>query len=107
MDNNIIQRLKYKESVVKLSYKYGVINTAINKKALLSEEDLLKERLIEFRKTKSKENGIPAYYIFNNEELDKLIKLKSKTIKEIRKNKIITDVKVNTHGKELIKIINN
>lgn len=29
MGNNIIQRLKYKESVVKFSYKYGVTKTAI------------------------------------------------------------------------------
>ena len=29
MGNNIIQRLKYKESVVKYSYKYGVTNAAI------------------------------------------------------------------------------
>ena len=26
MGNNITQRLKYKESVVKFSYKYGVVN---------------------------------------------------------------------------------
>ena len=29
MGNNIIQRLKYKESVVKFSYKYGVTKAAI------------------------------------------------------------------------------
>ena len=29
MGNNIIQKLKYKESVVKFSYKYGVTKAAI------------------------------------------------------------------------------
>ena len=29
MNNNIIQKLKYKESVVKYSYRYGVIKAAI------------------------------------------------------------------------------
>ena len=59
------------------------------------KENLFKFRLfqrrpsdgINFRKEKS-QNGIkkfPAYYVFTNEELEKLVSLKPKTIEELRK----------------------
>lgn len=67
--------------------------------------DSLKEKLIEFRKQRSREKNIPAYYVFNNEELEKILELKPKTIEELRKLKIITDIKVNSHGKEIVDII--
>jgi len=58
-----------------------------------------------FRKNRSKEKNIPAYYVFNNAELDKLAEIKPKTIEELKNMKILTDVKINSHGKEIIKII--
>ena len=67
--------------------------------------DDLKERLIELRKNRSNEMGIPAYYVFTNEELDKLIELKPKTIEELEKSNILTNIKVKTHGEEIIKEI--
>ena len=67
--------------------------------------DSLKEKLIEFRKQRAREKNIPAYYVFNNEELEKILELKPKTIEELRKLKIITDIKVNSHGKEIVDII--
>ena len=75
------------------------------KSTIRNQDDLLKEQLVLYRKNKSKEKGIPAYYIFNNEELVKLLELKPKTIEELRKNKVLSDVKINTHGKEIIAII--
>ena len=37
--------------------------------------DELRDRLIEFRKQRSNEMGVPAYYVFTNDELDKLIEV--------------------------------
>lgn len=71
------------------------------------EERNLKDKLIEFRKMRSKEKGIPAYYVFNNEELEKIVELKPKTIEDLKKLKILTDIKINSHGKEILDIINN
>ena len=48
---------------------------------------------------------MPAYYIFTNEELDKLVELKPKSIEEL--NNILTPIKVKTHGEVIIKKINN
>ena len=71
------------------------------------DNSIIKEKLLNFRKTKSKEKNIPAYYIFNNEELDKILALMPKTIQELSNANILSDVKLRLHGKEIIKIINN
>ena len=76
----------------------------VNKEDYNDEE--LKERLIEFRKKRSKENNIPPYYIFTNDELEKLIELKPKTLDELKEAKILSDIKVNIHGREIIETMN-
>ena len=68
--------------------------------------DGLKDRLIELRKTRSNEMNIPAYYVFTNDELDKLVELRPKTIEELKRSNILTPIKVKTHGDEIIKNIN-
>lgn len=49
---------------------------------------------------------IPAYYVFNNEELDKLIEIKPKTIQELKQANILSEVKIKTHGEYIIKEFN-
>lgn len=68
--------------------------------------DNLKERLVELRKTRASQMKIPAYYVFTNDELDKLVKLRHKTIDELKKLNILTPVKVKTHGESIINEIN-
>ena len=64
--------------------------------------DDLKERLIELRKTRSNEMNIPAYYVFTNEELDKLVELRPKTVEELKNANILTPIKLKTHGEKII-----
>ena len=71
-----------------------------------SNTDVLKERLIEFRKQRSKEKNIPAYYVFNNDELEKILEILPKTFEDLKNSKILTDVKINSHGKDIVNIIN-
>ena len=71
-----------------------------------SINDDLKDRLIELRKNRSNEMNIPAYYVFTNEELDKLVELRPKTIEELKNANILTTIKIKTHGEEIIKVIN-
>mgnify|MGYP002623844119 CR=1 FL=1 len=68
--------------------------------------DNVREKLIAFRKSKSKEKNLPAYYIFTNDELEKILELMPKTKYELVKANILTDVKVKLHGDEIIEIIN-
>ena len=65
----------------------------------------LKDRLIELRKARSSEMNIPAYYVFTNEELDKLIEVRPKTIEELKNANILTPIKIKTHGEKIIKEI--
>ena len=68
---------------------------------------VLKESLINYRKSKSREKNIPAYFIFTNEELDKILENLPKSEKALKDSKILSDVKIKLHGKEIIDIINN
>ena len=67
------------------------------------DNDNLKNKLINFRKERSASMNIPAYYVFTNEELDKLVELKPKDISELKS--ILTHIKIKTHGNEIINII--
>lgn len=67
----------------------------------------LKDKLIEFRKVRSKEKNIPAYYVFTNEELDKILNLNPKTIEDLQKSQILSNAKLKSHGTEIINIIND
>jgi len=72
----------------------------------IQTNDNLKDRLIEFRTKRSSEMNIPAYYVFTNEELDKLIEIRPKTIEELINFNILPAIKVKTHGEKIINIIN-
>ena len=48
---------------------------------------------------------VPAYYIFTNDEFDKIIELRPNTIDELEK--ILSPIKIKCHGKEIIDLINN
>lgn len=70
-----------------------------------TDNDNLKERLIELRKNRSTKMNIPPYYVFTNDELDKLVEIRPRTIDELKNANILTPVKIKTHGEEIIKEI--
>ena len=70
-----------------------------------NDDEILRNKLLEFRKIRAKEKNIPAYYVFNNEELEKLIKFKPKTLEELQKLDILPQIKVSSHGRNIIDII--
>ena len=99
------------ESYIEVSYKEKIDYYEFYKRKFCSNvkniNDNLKDRLIELRKNRSKEMNIPAYYVFTNEELDKLVELRPKTIDELKSLNILTPIKIKTHGEEIIKEITN
>lgn len=66
----------------------------------------IKEKLIAFRKKRSKELDIPAYYIFTNDELEDIIELMPKSIDELKESGILPNIKLAKHGELIIKVIN-
>lgn len=76
-----------------------------NEKLVNKDNDELKSKLIDYRKAKSIKMKVPAYYIFTNDEFDKIIELRTNTIDELEK--ILSPIKIKCHGKEIIDLINN
>lgn len=50
--------------------------------------------------------NIPAYFVYTNDELDKLVELRPKTIDELKNANILTLIKIKTHGEAIIEEIN-
>ena len=69
--------------------------------------DILKEKLIKFRKARSNEMGIPAYYVFTNDELERIVDTRPRTYEELQKAQILSQIKLVTHGKQIVQVINN
>lgn len=69
-------------------------------------EDNLKDRLIKLRKNRSHKLKIPAYYIFTNYELDKLIEKRPKTIEELKNSNILSPIKIKIHGYQILDELN-
>lgn len=84
--------------------EYNSIANKYNKnEKIVNKEDLI-EQLKNFRKEKSKEMGVPAYYVFNDEELDKIIEVMPKTVEELKP--ILIPIKIKVHGENIINIVN-
>jgi hypothetical protein len=77
-----------------------------NKKEINNNLIDIKKQLLEFRNITAQNKKIPAYYVFNNDELEKLLKYKPKTLSELKKLNILSDIKIKIHGQNIINIIN-
>lgn len=89
-------------------YKYYKLLFQLDKKTDEgTQNQLLKDRLIQFRKKRAEEMNIPAYYVYNNEELEMLIKMKPKTLEKLIEYNILPSIKVKTHGEKIIEEIKN
>lgn len=102
---------KRAQSYVDLSLKENIDYYDYYKKKYCSNldelnNDDLKNRLISFRKIRSKELGLPAYYVFTDEELAKLVEIRPKSIEELRTANILAPIKIKTHGEQIINEIN-
>ncbi len=82
-----------------------VVNSNENEIVTNNSSEDLKNRLITFRKARSTEMGIPAYYVFNNKELELLLEYQPKTMNDLIISKILSPIKVKTHGELIISII--
>lgn len=119
--NNDIQNKKLieldsKSVMEKIAYKLLEHNTQKEKNNWLerfeiaedineSNDSELKERLLTYRKEQSKQRNYPAYYIFSNDQLDKLLEIKPKDKNEL--SKILEPVKVKIYGEDIIKFFSD
>lgn len=66
----------------------------------------LRKKLINYRIKKYKQNDVPDYYIFTDEELNLLVSKMPSSVDELRRKRILTPVKIKMFGEDIIKIIN-
>ena len=72
-----------------------------------NSNDDLREKMIAFRKNRSNQMNIPAYYIFSNDELNKLLEIQPKTLEDLKNANILSPIKIKTHGQQIIDALNN
>lgn len=94
--------LSYKEEIDYYDYykeKYcKIVDTSIN--------DDLRDRLIRLRKNRADKMNLPVYYVFTNDELNKLVEVRPKTVEELKINNILAPIKIKKHGSAIIEEIN-
>lgn len=66
----------------------------------------LRNALKQYRYTKSKEENIKAYFIFNDKVLDELVEKKPQTLDSLMKIKGFGEVKTSKYGNDILNIIN-
>lgn len=93
---------EYREYAEKTAVTAVLKKTDESAEQVNRDDSALREKMIRFRKERSTQMNIPAYYIFTNSELDQLIAEKPETLEELRAARILSAVKVNCHGKEII-----
>lgn len=92
--------------VIQILHPDQMIDNSNEIKLCPEEQTTLNNDLKQFRIMKSKEENVPLYFIYNNEQMDDLIKSMPKTKEELKKVKGFGDVKVEKYGAELIDILN-
>lgn len=89
-------------------YKNKFVNKSIiDKEKIEDSNNRLRECLKQFRIQKAKTRGIPFNYVFNDDELEKIINLKPKNFDELKEANILTDVKLKLHGKDIVAVVNS
>ena len=92
-------------------YKLNKVEDNVKIKTIIEEDKIeetpLYKALKKYRYEKSKEENVKPYFLYNNTELKNIIKVKPKTIEELRNIKGFGNVKCSKYGKDIINIINN
>lgn len=71
------------------------------------DTDILREELTKYRLLKSREENIKPYMIFNNDELEELLKALPNSLEDLALVKGFGDYKINKWGRDIINIIKN
>lgn len=92
-------------------YKLDIVEEKAETKPIIEEsiieESPLYKALKKYRYEKSKEENVKPYFLYSNAELESIIKVKPKTIEELKELKGFGDVKCSKYGEDIINIINN
>lgn len=99
------------EKIVSLCIDEDIIDE-INETEVISSEkifdlnEIIKNKLKNYRNYKSKELNYKPYFIFNDKILNEIVRIKPYNEKELKKIKGFSEIKYKKYGKDILKIIN-
>lgn len=99
-NNPIIQNTKSKNIILEEQNQYNLVYDEI------SDKNPIYKELREYRLNRSREEQIKPYFIFNNAELQEIIKRKPKTIGELKSIRGFGSVKCDKYGVDITNIVN-
>lgn len=76
-----------------------------NETRSVADCELLRQKLIEYRLLKSREERIKPYYIYNNLQMEKIIELLPKTHQELMRVNGIAEKKCEKYGEDILNMI--
>ncbi|MBU3915145.1 HRDC domain-containing protein [bacterium] len=88
-----------------LEYESVSKQKEIPKLNLTPEQELLFQKLREWRKEQAEKQGIPVYVIANNQILGEMVTRQPKTLEDLKQIKGFGDKKVTDYGKEILHLI--
>lgn len=100
------RKFNIKESVVDVSKAKPEFSSSTEKIYKGNEETLIKA-LKTYRTAKASSNSIPPYYIFNNEEMGRIVEAMPRNKQEFIAIKGLGEVKFEKYGQDIINIIQN
>lgn len=80
-------------------------NNNINRDSIKDKDTLINE-LKKYRILKANEEGVPLYFIFNNQEMENLIEKMPSTYEALFEVKGFGKVKIEKYGKDILEILN-
>ncbi|OOM05680.1 HRDC domain-containing protein [Clostridium saccharobutylicum] len=92
------------ENFKEITTKIEIDNT--KEETINKEEASIYKELKEYRLNKSREEKVKPYFLYNNQELEEIIRVKPKTIDELKEIRGFGDVKCEKYGLDIINIIN-
>ena len=100
VSNNVIVKPEIIKAVVKDKFE------AVPKQFTTKDVKLLTDELKKYRLETSKLENIPAYYVFNNSEMESLIQVSPVTLKMLSEVKGFGPKKIEKYGEGIIRILN-
>jgi superfamily II DNA helicase RecQ len=88
-----------------LEYEFLIEKKASPKTKLTEEQQVLYQKLKEWRKEQAEKQGVPVYVIANNQHLEELTVKQPKTLEAFKEIKGLGDKKLKEYGQELISLM--
>lgn len=101
----IVNCLKEHHKEMEIDYKKKFKISSKSVKKYNNDEELMK-MLKEFRLSASKRDKVKPYEVFNNKEMDEIIKIKPTKVEDMRCIKGFKYLKCDNYGSEIIELIN-